>query len=154
MLAEDRGLSKLLRKVVPHSTRPEQTPHWQSQSSLAGQEKHAQLGEDIEHATWLYSVPKSRPSSRRGSWVGLLFAAVVISVSTALWSHRFTGMGVEAIFTPSLKGACPQQAAIPPQEHAELLDGVEKLFTTEGFKSEAFESLGGAVRIPYVFDAS
>ncbi|KIP03578.1 hypothetical protein PHLGIDRAFT_31748 [Phlebiopsis gigantea 11061_1 CR5-6] len=48
----------------------------------------------------------------------------------------------------SLEGACPQQLAISPEEHSGLLAGIEKIFKSEDFRLGAYESLGGAVRIP------
>lgn len=148
MLAEDRGLSKLMRTVEPSSTGRERSLPMYGVPSFAAKEKFAEADEDIETATQQYTTPNSR--ILRASRLGLLFTAVAISVSTVLWGSWFTEFSVEHVFTPSLKDACPQQAAIPPQKHGALLASLEETFVTRDFKSEAFESLGGAVRIPCV----
>ena len=49
-----------------------------------------------------------------------------------------------------LSGVCPQTNAIAPQKHSALLDTLEATYRTEEFRLKAYESLGGAVRVPYV----
>ena len=50
---------------------------------------------------------------------------------------------------------CPQTTAVAPEKHRALLDALEGQYQTEGFKVKAYESLGGAIRVPYVLrDAS
>ena len=44
---------------------------------------------------------------------------------------------------------CPQTTPIVPTSSA-LLEELETEFTTDRFRSHAYESLGGAIRIPYV----
>lgn len=48
------------------------------------------------------------------------------------------------------KDVCPQASPISPLAHSDLLQGLENEFLTEEFRLKAYESLGGAVRIPYV----
>lgn len=50
----------------------------------------------------------------------------------------------------SSAGVCTQVEAITPSANAELLRELETEFTTKEFKLKAYESLGGAIRIPYV----
>ncbi|KAG1864846.1 hypothetical protein F4604DRAFT_1882028 [Suillus subluteus] len=45
---------------------------------------------------------------------------------------------------------CPQVSAITPSSHAPLVDSLDKEYGTKEFKLKAYESLGGAVRIPTV----
>ncbi|KAG2125028.1 hypothetical protein DEU56DRAFT_825962 [Suillus clintonianus] len=45
---------------------------------------------------------------------------------------------------------CPQVSAIIPSSHASLIDTLDEEYGTEKFKLKAYESLGGAVRIPTV----
>ncbi|KAG1860316.1 hypothetical protein DFJ58DRAFT_779286 [Suillus subalutaceus] len=45
---------------------------------------------------------------------------------------------------------CPQVSAITPSSHALLVDSLDKEYGTKEFKLKAYESLGGAVRIPTV----
>ncbi|KAI1793445.1 carboxypeptidase S [Ganoderma leucocontextum] len=47
-------------------------------------------------------------------------------------------------------GVCPQTSGIAPQKHNSLLAELEATYLSEDFKSKAYESLGGAVRIPTV----
>jgi hypothetical protein len=46
---------------------------------------------------------------------------------------------------------CPQVSAIVPSSHAPLIDTLDEVYGTKEFKLKAYESLGGAVRIPWVF---
>jgi hypothetical protein len=43
---------------------------------------------------------------------------------------------------------CPQVSAITPSSFASLIDTLDKEYGTKEFKLKAYESLGGAVRIP------
>ncbi len=44
---------------------------------------------------------------------------------------------------------CKQADPLGPTQHAHLFYHLDRLFATESFKLKAYESLGGAVRIPY-----
>ncbi|KIJ65156.1 hypothetical protein HYDPIDRAFT_39784 [Hydnomerulius pinastri MD-312] len=48
----------------------------------------------------------------------------------------------------ALDGLCPQVDAIIPTNHAPLLQSLDEEYATTDFKLKAYESLGGAVRIP------
>jgi hypothetical protein len=45
---------------------------------------------------------------------------------------------------------CPQSDSISPVKHNALSNSLEGLFAEEAFRLEAYESLGAAVRVPYV----
>ena len=45
---------------------------------------------------------------------------------------------------------CPQTSAIAPVKNGAFLNALEAEFQTDAFKLKAYESLGGAVRVPYV----
>ncbi|KAI0718091.1 carboxypeptidase S [Cerioporus squamosus] len=45
---------------------------------------------------------------------------------------------------------CPQATAIVPQKNRAVLDVLEEHYQTKGFKLQAYESLGGAIRVPTV----
>lgn len=45
---------------------------------------------------------------------------------------------------------CPQVSAITPSSHAPLVDTLDEEYGTKEFKLKAYESLGGAVRIPTI----
>lgn len=46
---------------------------------------------------------------------------------------------------------CPQAEPLSPQKHAAFLAEMDGLYGTEEYKLWAYENLGGAVRIPYVY---
>lgn len=46
---------------------------------------------------------------------------------------------------------CPQAEGLTPSNNAALLHDLEAEFSGNEFKLKAYESLGGAVRIPYVY---
>ncbi len=45
---------------------------------------------------------------------------------------------------------CPQTTAIAPERNRAILDALEEQYQTEWFKLQAYESLGGAIRVPCV----
>ncbi|TFK92589.1 carboxypeptidase S [Polyporus arcularius HHB13444] len=45
---------------------------------------------------------------------------------------------------------CPQTTAIAPERNRAILDALEEQYQTEWFKLQAYESLGGAIRVPTV----
>ena len=47
-----------------------------------------------------------------------------------------------------LDDVCPQAEALTPAGHEALLESLDEEFGTSEFKLKAYESLGGAVRIP------
>lgn len=51
---------------------------------------------------------------------------------------------------PILDIGCSQVAPIQPSKHESLLQELDKLFHTKEFKLDAYESLGGAIRVPLV----
>ena len=96
----------------------------------------------------------SRTSGLGRSCIGALLKAVLalcclavllpkLRLHAQLPSHR------AAFAVERMTGVCPQAAPITPGSSA-LLDELEAEFATDSFRSYAYESLGGAIRIPYV----
>lgn len=145
MLAEDRNVLRLMRNGLPRRVRlAGYLPMFAGHSSYTGKKEYAQENDDLEYATRSLPARESRRSSR----FGLLLAAVLISCTTAVWHSWSSDITLGTLGGLSLEGACPQQSAIPPKEHGKLLAGLEKTFNSGDFKLGAYESLGGAVRIP------
>lgn len=145
MLAEDRNVLRLMRSGLPRRGRlASYLPELGGQLSYTTKEKYAQENDDLEHAVRHFLTQKSRYSSR----LGLMLAAVLISCSTVVWRLWPKEITHGVPVSMSLEGACPQQLAISPEEHSGLLAGIEKIFKSEDFRLGAYESLGGAVRIP------
>ncbi|KAI5124212.1 hypothetical protein M0805_005062 [Coniferiporia weirii] len=83
-----------------------------------------------------------------------LIAFILLSVSLLLWVFGIN-LGAAcsrvlvhtSVFDP--EPACPQAASIRPSEaHDHLFQNLDTLFATEKYRLHAYESLGGAVRIP------
>ncbi|KAI0642377.1 carboxypeptidase S [Trametes meyenii] len=89
-------------------------------------------------AVWfLCLLTRSPYLHTRGSYVK---AALEETVSTLGYGHQ--DLDRNAI--------CPQTSAIAPEKNSAFLAKLEALFNTEDFKLNAYESLGGAVRIPTI----
>ncbi|KAI0333954.1 hypothetical protein GY45DRAFT_1368081 [Cubamyces sp. BRFM 1775] len=51
-----------------------------------------------------------------------------------------------------LNAVCPQTTALAPVKNSGYLNTLEAEYATEEFRLQAYESLGGAIRVPYVAD--
>ena len=85
-----------------------------------------------------------------------LFTLVLIVFLVALYATpHMTRLGgiwdvkpLSPYFSESLHDVCPQSPPLSPSAHAELLKELERDFETSEFRLQAYEFLGGAVRIP------
>lgn len=99
----------------------------------------------VKHATTESNPP-------RWNWVKLNVALTLLFCSLCAWSY--TGSRERAIWgSGSLMGAagedlCPQQQPIVPQRHKNIIDDLNKRFSSDAFEKEAVKLLGDAVRIP------
>lgn len=57
---------------------------------------------------------------------------------------------VDLVPSLDLKELCPQVGAMYPSKHADLDEQMDALYRTNAFQLDAFEKLGGAVRVPSV----
>ncbi|CDO72068.1 hypothetical protein BN946_scf184962.g11 [Trametes cinnabarina] len=51
---------------------------------------------------------------------------------------------------PSADAICPQTSAIAPKKNSAFLNALEAEYNTDEFKLKAYESLGGAIRVPTI----
>lgn len=65
----------------------------------------------------------------------------------ATFLHRYYH-GWESETALAIDDICPQFEVLIPPGHEALLDSLDKEFGSSEFKLKAYESLGGAVRIP------
>ncbi|RPD64023.1 carboxypeptidase S [Lentinus tigrinus ALCF2SS1-7] len=66
-------------------------------------------------------------------------------------SPHFGPCGASTTLTlGALDEVCPQTTAIAPEKNRAFLDTLEEQYQSEGFKLQAYESLGGAIRVPTV----
>lgn len=93
----------------------------------------------------------------------LLFSTILLSVilwcrpSNCKWFETNAvepQYGFDAFDLNSYESPCPQTNPIHTTTHADLLTELNVLFRTEQYRTHAYESLGGAVRIPCVFSIS
>jgi Gly-Xaa carboxypeptidase len=145
MRLDDRKLSALLQRITMSQT-PQQEPFADEKAPLVAQNKpDAELG--------LHTTDGSRNNKRQRSSLRSKILGFACFLSLALLAHRFWPSITSAAF-PTHKGLhdvdamCPQVAAISPSNYASLSDSLDEEYETKEFKLKAYESLGGAVRIP------
>lgn len=96
---------------------------------------------DSEHPQPACQKPKhaGKPTA-----LALVAICTLLSVLNVRWRYNTS---VPA-FKDVAKDTCPQAAPIIPSLHSDLHSDLEKEYATDDFKLKAYESLGGAVRIP------
>lgn len=94
------------------------------------------------------STPSSS-SRRRFAYLAAFCAAISLAAITIRQASIF---GDELISkTPIVREAiCPKTIPLSPLAHSSLLTELETEYATQGFKTHAYDSLGGAVKIPLV----
>ncbi|KAI0675970.1 carboxypeptidase S [Trametes maxima] len=85
---------------------------------------------------WFLCLLTRSPYLHTGS--SYVKAALEEAVSTLSYDHQ------------DANAICPQTPPIAPEKNAAFLDTLEALFDTEDFKLDAYESLGGAIRVPTI----
>lgn len=90
----------------------------------------------------------------RGSRVGVLLRIVLALCCLAvllpkLRLHALSASRRAAFAVERMTNVCPQTGPITPTTPG-LLEELENEFATDEFRSHAYESLSGAIRIPYV----
>ncbi|KAH7926427.1 carboxypeptidase S [Leucogyrophana mollusca] len=116
---------------------------------------------DRDHDRWLFkgdtelglqgrdaSTPAIQRRSSARLW-GLVSLLGLVLLVHRLWP----GTSIISCAFPGQRGVpvievCPQVSAIAPSSHASLVESLDQEYATEEFKLKAYESLGGAVRIP------
>lgn len=90
----------------------------------------------------------------RGSRIGILLRTVLAFCCLAVFLpklclHARSTSRRAAFAVEQMTNVCPQTAPIIPTATG-LLEELEIEFATDEFRSHVYESLGGAIRIPYV----
>lgn len=106
------------------------------------------LGQDIRsNSSW----QSRRMYLRLLRLVGFLGVALFLQ---RFWPAKFLHdcfHGWRSETTLALDDFCPQVEALTLSEHEDLLKRLDEEFRSNEFRLKAYESLGGAVRIPCVF---
>ncbi|KAH7885806.1 hypothetical protein F5I97DRAFT_1808549 [Phlebopus sp. FC_14] len=122
-------------KVARDNVHAEEEPAWQAKADAERGELGCGQRESQQNTT--------RSKLKRLGLVGLL--------SLAFLSHSFWPAVVQHAIPHDEKGLdelCPQVDPITPYGYKSLLESLDKEYATTTFKLKAYESLGGAVRIP------
>lgn len=160
MLVDDWAVCKLMRKPLPQLPSTDMFSDAEKQTQQAEylvlEQKNIRLNEgDVNNWPSLHgSMANSRSSSRlaRFGRLVLCFAialCVVFSFVQAPAVDIFNRMNLS--LRPdayAAKDTCPQASPITSSVHADLLSDLESKYNTDAFKLKAYESLGGAVRVP------
>ncbi|KAG1786028.1 carboxypeptidase S [Suillus plorans] len=135
------------------TTQTEREPFSDEKAPSTVQNIHWTANEDpefVRHATQNYK--------RRRSALRLKILHFACFLGLVLLSHHFWPYLTTSAF-PSHESQrllvidddmCPQVSAITPSSHTTLIDTLDEEYGTKEFKLKAYESLGGAVRIPTV----
>ncbi|KAI0358307.1 carboxypeptidase S [Trametes cingulata] len=125
-------------------------------------EKQLPLG-DLELSSEAEQSPHNSTSRRKYFTVAVLSTIGLALFYLCAQTTHLRACGVAArvkleglIFNPSsaehadAHAVCPQTKAIVPEKNSAFLDALEAEYGTEVFRLKAYESLGGAVRVPTV----
>ncbi|TBU30546.1 carboxypeptidase S [Dichomitus squalens] len=117
-------------------------------------EKPGRPRDDAELGVVGYSerAPSKRPGEARTYFSLALLSALGLSLFYlfARSPHPSACGSTLQLAQDDISEACPQTNAIVPQKHSALLEVLETTYQTEEFRLKAYESLGGAVRVPTV----
>lgn len=144
MRLDDRKLSALLQRITMSQT-PQQELFADEKAPLVARNKpDAELG-------W-HTTDDSRNNERQRRTLRSKILGLACFLSLALLAHRFwpslTSAATNKGLLTDVDAMCPQVAAISPSNYASLIDSLDEEYETKEFKLKAYESLGGAVRIP------
>ena len=166
MRADDRTLRQLALRVVlgpskastrsvaayPHKGFPESSPAlWQPRDGKRklSESYNADIG--FVHDAQLHRTATStvgQCGTRAYSFLALL-SAIGLSLFYLL-SGGLHSAPCSSTIQFAQDEVCPQTTGITPQKNSALLAELEATYLSDDFKSKAYESLGGAVRIPCV----
>lgn len=152
MRADDRQISRLYRlltlRVAPVSSQPAikaSSSEKQGPAMVSFDEKKggdAELGQVVP--------PRSRLRFLGPVLRLALIVCCLIILGPTLNLRNWLYFGREFLLSEDAADVCPQVAPISPFTHSSLLTELEETFATTDFKLGAYESLGGAIRIPCV----
>ncbi|KAI0742053.1 carboxypeptidase S [Daedaleopsis nitida] len=157
MRSEDRAVQRLCRLTLVHPEvfeQPANTVHLVARVAAQKWDKDFLSGnEKAEHHSGdgpLGFIDKRRRAKGRATYLFALCLAVGLSLFSLT---RRLNIGFDAL-DPRLglvtNATCPQTEAIAPEKNGALLNALEAEYQKERFRLKAYESLGGAIRIPTV----
>ncbi len=145
MRSEDRPLHRLYRLHGPQIPVTLSTERIDQYHEKIEKGAIASQGQDLELG---YA---SGPRAERGART---FLALTFLVAIALFHFLAPGSYTSTLSLPAESAhlrqdqVCPQTDAIAPVKNSALLDALEVKYRSDDFKLNAYESLGGAIRIP------
>lgn len=145
MRSEDRPLHRLYRLHGPQIPVTLSTERIDQYHEKIEKGAIASQGQDVE----LGYAPG--PRAERGART---FLALTFLVAIALFHFLAPGSYTSTLSLPAESAhlrqdqVCPQTDAIAPVKNSALLDALEVKYRSDDFKLNAYESLGGAIRIP------
>jgi Gly-Xaa carboxypeptidase len=156
MRSSDRQLCALFRKMAAPAVRPDQQPpvkgeHWPRDDLPVSTDKIdcERLGGALDQVEEFQfkSLQKTRTRYR---WLRLVALFSLVFLVQLFWAYVFSGQprGSESDKLVGLDDLCPQVEALTTPGHGTLLESLDEEFGSTEFKLKAYESLGGAVRIP------
>lgn len=170
MRSEDRMTHRLLRLFsrqpmvpVPSEMAP---PHSQTHDVVDEKLPAGQFAGDAKSLAYTLDAELGNTASpprfslrqratRTSFWLTLLSGLALYLVHLFTRGHYFGSFGAGNKFVQEdVDAICPQIGPLSPDVHSALLSTLEALYGTEEFRLKAFESLGGAVRVPYVSSPS
>lgn len=137
---------------MAQTTQTERGPFADEKAPSTVQNIHWTADADSEfvwHATQNY---KRRRSALRSKILHFACFLGLVLLSHHFWPYLRTNAFPthESQKLLAIDDMCPQVSAITPSSHALLIDTLDEEYGTKEFKLRAYESLGGAVRIPTV----
>ncbi|KAH7913034.1 hypothetical protein BJ138DRAFT_1146880 [Hygrophoropsis aurantiaca] len=134
----------LLEKVPEdHPTQLDTTVNHPDVWSTKGDIEGGFSDSNVDHA----SIHRRKPRVGRWGVAGLLG---LVLLAQHFWPDIASrAFPIRAISKPVVDiDICPQVSAITPNSHGQLVESLDQEYATDEFKLKAYESLGGAVRIP------
>ena len=153
MHSTDRRLCALVRQMA---AQPSQPIHQTPRTDKPPPHEDFPLSTDKLDCERGALVQDIQPDSSRSirMYFGLLRLAGFLSIAllaqrfwpVTLLPSRYHPWETESVL--ALDSLCPQVEALTPPGHEALLGSLDEEFGSSEFKLKAYESLGGAVRIP------
>lgn len=116
------------------------------------QQEHG--GRGAKYAAAASNFQRADSSRWKWNWLKLSAALTLVLCSLCIWpytgSRGRTLWNLTSLVGPLGKDSdvCPQQQPIVPQRHKDIIDDLNKHYSTDAFEEEAVRLLGGAVKIP------
>ena len=156
MRPDDRVVHRLYR-LLDRQPSAQTSPAMQKEPPVTAREEKLRLSQDVHRIQEAAYDAEGAYTTKQRSSRTYFSLAVLSALGLSLFylfarSPHFSPCGASVAFpVEDVDGVCPQADAITPQLHSSLLNALEAEYSTKVFKLKAYESLGGAIRVPYVF---